>query len=531
MKNTFSQAMAWLHTWAGLLIGWLLFVIFVGGTIACFDKELTHWMQPALHGHERSAERVDLDAAVAQLQAIAKAHPHAYYLTLPGERSKALQGGVYYDAGDPDLFALDPATGQPIPETAGGEFFFTLHFNLHSPTWGMYIVGLAGMFMLIAIFTGIVIHKRIFKDFFTFRPSSGGQRAWLDGHNLTGVLGLPFHLMIAYTGVAIFVANYMPAGLFAAFDGDVEKFFVEAADSYERPETGKPLERIHSIDALIQDARARLGQPVTWVSVHHPDDTSATISFGGDHSREVAWNFKQVFYDANDGRFLHLSGPMAAGYKTYTFLGGMHMAQWGGSALRWLYFLMGLAGCVMIASGMQVWVNKRAKKIAEAGSLSGYGLVQALNLGVVGGLPLASAAMVVGNRLIPADAAARSSAEIAVFCAVWIAASLFAAIPAVHRRGWGPFFALDAAAFALVPLANVATAPNSHLLATVARSDWALAAVDLTALALALGFALLARRSFAKARQPAPERGPRRDRPGAPADDTPAGGAPALADR
>ena len=34
MKNTFSQAMAWLHTWAGLVIGWLLFVIFVGGTIA-----------------------------------------------------------------------------------------------------------------------------------------------------------------------------------------------------------------------------------------------------------------------------------------------------------------------------------------------------------------------------------------------------------------------------------------------------------------------------------------------------------------
>ncbi|EEF93383.1 hypothetical protein CATMIT_01987, partial [Catenibacterium mitsuokai DSM 15897] len=120
--------------------------------------------------------------------------PDAYYITLPGERSKSLQGGVYYDVGDPDLFNLDPATGKQIPETAGGEFFFTLHFNLHSPTWGMYIVGLAGMFMLIAIFTGIVIHKRIFKDFFTFRPKNGGQRAWLDGHNLTGVLGLPFHL-------------------------------------------------------------------------------------------------------------------------------------------------------------------------------------------------------------------------------------------------------------------------------------------------------------------------------------------------
>jgi uncharacterized iron-regulated membrane protein len=46
MKNTFTQSMAWLHTWAGLIFGWLLFAIFVTGTLAVFDKELNHWMQP-----------------------------------------------------------------------------------------------------------------------------------------------------------------------------------------------------------------------------------------------------------------------------------------------------------------------------------------------------------------------------------------------------------------------------------------------------------------------------------------------------
>lgn len=28
MKEGFRQAMAWLHTWAGLVFGWLLFAIF-----------------------------------------------------------------------------------------------------------------------------------------------------------------------------------------------------------------------------------------------------------------------------------------------------------------------------------------------------------------------------------------------------------------------------------------------------------------------------------------------------------------------
>ena len=33
MKEGFRQAMAWLHTWAGLIFGWLLFAIFLTGTL------------------------------------------------------------------------------------------------------------------------------------------------------------------------------------------------------------------------------------------------------------------------------------------------------------------------------------------------------------------------------------------------------------------------------------------------------------------------------------------------------------------
>ncbi|WP_082611346.1 PepSY-associated TM helix domain-containing protein [Lysobacter sp. Root916] len=503
MKNTFSQAMAWLHTWAGLIIGWLLFVIFVGGTLACFDKEIGDWMRPALHDAPRA--ELSFARAIASAQRDAKPHAHALYVTAPTQRERATSAYVYYDDGSYDERGLNPATGERLADTAGGDFFFTLHYNLHAGTIGMYLVGVAGMFMLVAIVTGIVIHKRIFKDFFTFRPKTGGQRAWLDGHNLTGVLGLPFHLMIAYTGVAIFVASYMFAGVQVAYDSDAEKFFAEAGDSYERPETGKPLPRLYPVDSLIADATRRLGVPPTWVNVHHPDDSSATIAFGGDHSRHVAWNFDQVVYDANDGKLLHVSKPSATGYKVYTFLGGLHMAQWGGSALRWLYFCMGLAGCVMLASGMQVWVNKRARKVAEAGAVSGYGLVQSLNLGVVGGMPLGCVAMLIANRVLPAGLAERASWEIGAFCAAWIAAALYALIPSVRRRGWGRYFALNAIALAALPLVNLATAPKSHLFATLARGDWALAAVDLTALALALGFALLALRARAAARLPVSE--------------------------
>ncbi|KAA2285072.1 PepSY-associated TM helix domain-containing protein [Arenimonas fontis] len=505
MKESLVRSMAWLHTWSGLLVGWLLFVIFVGGTLACFDSELDDWMRPWLH-EARLPEQPRFDPALAWAQAH---HPdaHAWYVLAGNARDRATEAYVYFDDGSHLRQTLHPVTGEPVPDTAGGEFFFTLHYDLHAGTFGMYVVGFAGMMMLVALVAGVITHRRLFADFFVFRPRAGGQRAWLDGHNLTGVLGLPFHLVMAYTGVAIFVANYMLAGVQVAYDGDVFRFYEEAGDLYERPEEGRPLSRLASADALLADAQRRLGQRVAWVSVHHPDDASATIAFGGDHSRAVAWNFEQVFYDAADGRFLHHTAPPGSGYGTYTFMGGLHMAQFGGSLVRALYFLLGLSGCVMIATGLQVWVRKRARQVAAAGALSGYGLVRGLNVGVVAGMPLAAAALLLANRLLPMDLADRAGAEVASFVWAWGLAAAWGAWRDRAGRGWRDLFAITAVLLAALPVANLLVTPDSALPATLARGDGALAAVDLVAWAFALAFAAMARRAYRRATAaPAAER-------------------------
>lgn len=505
MKNTLRQSMAWLHTWAGLLAGWLLFVIFVGGTIACFDRELDDWMRPSLHAIEHPPAP-KFDAAIARIAERAP-EAHVWWAHVPHARERAMEAYWMLDDGTTGKLTLDPRDATPVPETAGGEFFFELHWNLHAGNTGMWIVGLAGMLMLVALVAGVITHKRIFKDFFTFRPKAGGQRAWLDGHNVTGVLGLPFHLLIAYTGVIIFATSYVTGGLDTAYKGDLNRYFQEAGGFHEREDLGRPLPRLHSIDALVADAQRRMGQPVDWAAVEHPDDASALIMFGTDHARRVAWDMQQVQYDAATGAFVHHSNPPTPGYLTYSFLGGLHMVQFGGSGLRALYFLLGLAGCVMLASGMQVWVRKRERRVAEAGALSGYGLVTGLNIGVVAGMPIGVAAMLLGNRLLPAALPDRAAAEITVFCAAWALAAAWGAVRGRNGRAWRELFAVSASLFAAVPVINALTTERSHLLATLPRGDWALAAVDLAALAFAIGFALMAARR-APARADAPAREP-----------------------
>ena len=42
------QSMSSLHTWAGLLLGWVLYAMFLTGTVSYFKDELSQWMRPEL---------------------------------------------------------------------------------------------------------------------------------------------------------------------------------------------------------------------------------------------------------------------------------------------------------------------------------------------------------------------------------------------------------------------------------------------------------------------------------------------------
>ena len=44
----FRQSMAGLHTWLGVLVGWLLYFMFITGTVGYLDTEIDRWMRPEL---------------------------------------------------------------------------------------------------------------------------------------------------------------------------------------------------------------------------------------------------------------------------------------------------------------------------------------------------------------------------------------------------------------------------------------------------------------------------------------------------
>ncbi len=69
--------MAWLHTWVGLWFSWLLFAVFLTGSLAVFSEPITHWMTP---------EHREAEALAAQKESV------------PVDRARRLELAVDYMA-------------------------------------------------------------------------------------------------------------------------------------------------------------------------------------------------------------------------------------------------------------------------------------------------------------------------------------------------------------------------------------------------------------------------------------------------
>ena len=46
MLGSFRAAMTWLHTWFGLVLGYVLVVVFFFGSLSVFDREIDRWTIP-----------------------------------------------------------------------------------------------------------------------------------------------------------------------------------------------------------------------------------------------------------------------------------------------------------------------------------------------------------------------------------------------------------------------------------------------------------------------------------------------------
>ncbi|THF60254.1 PepSY domain-containing protein [Pseudothauera rhizosphaerae] len=539
--------MAWLHTWFGLVLGFVLMAAFFFGALSVFDREIDRWAIPETRFDPQPMPSFDAvlqpvyaqlrphpDDMVATQQRVIGPLPHPDTLPMSSlwayttHRDPVLRIGAEFDVpnklkDDADEHAhvhgwatIDPRSGRFLADDKlkiGSDWFYPMHYGLNW-SWmnlGYWLVGLAGFTMLAALVTGVIMHRKIFREFFTFRPWKRTQRSALDLHNLTGVVALPFHFFFAFTGLVIFAGSlYFPVG------HTLLKPLHKQHEVLEAQRTGLPHEPagiaapLASVDAMVLEAKRRwaardMPGEVGLLSIEHLGDANGYVSLYRAGSDQVALVGQAIHFKASTGEVLREEPPPGAVGGINEFLTGLHLQHFEHWPLRWLYVLGGLLGCVCIATGFIFFVEKRKRKHAESGS-QGSRIVDALAVTTVTGMMIAAVGMLVINRLLPADLAGKVDWEKLAFWGCWMLAlahALWRSAP-VARARMNPAWREQCWGIAVLAVSAVGLnwlTTGDHLIKTMSGEPyWAVAGVDLSLLATA-GIAAWSARKLARREQ------------------------------
>ena len=505
MKPRFRQSMNWLHTWGGFVFGWLIYFIFITGSVGYFENEIDRWMKPEMVAVNNDISQSTLLVhAEEHLKAVAPNSPQ-WYIGFPVERSPFFGISWLQLANKETKTAkkfyeknIHPETTALINtrDTGGGRVLYRMHYNLRyiPQELAYWVISLAAMLMLISLVTGVIIHKKIFLEFFTFRANKG-LRSWLDIHNVFSVLPLPFHLMITYSGLLLLMGVTMSTVIDVGYGEGQKKhkqFYKESHTDIKEQQFIRLSPDDLSLNSVLKDASTR------YKNQH--------VSYVGLISRGTKNEHYEVYFDEFDGIELASTveysikdnqveletsrGKAGNAIAVYDVFEHLHEGLFANIYLRWLYFISGLLGAGMMATGMILWIKKRQRNSVEVKERIAILFIERINVAVIMGVPIAIATYFWSNRLLPITMANRADWEIhCLFIALFVCVGF-----CLYRKSnkiWVNMLYIAAFSYALLPVVNLLTTGHSFI-ASVQKRDWLMFGFDLSMLFFGACFAVAA---------------------------------------
>jgi uncharacterized iron-regulated membrane protein len=370
MKSATLRTFQTVHTWTGLIAGFALFVAFYAGALTVFHDDIAAWQNPPWRSAPDAG--VPVSALIERLVAQRPDARDDFGIVLASDSAHAAY--AYWQTRDGARFATASEIATPRDAPRGGDladFIYALHDSLGIPVVGMYLMGVVSVLYALALISGVLIHlPHLLADLFAMRVGHNLKRLWQDAHNAIGVLSLPFHILFALTGSLFCLFALTLAALNAiAFDGKLFGAFQQAiatAPTVTASHTPAPM---LPVDALLK--RATAAAMTGGVSRFDPDylhfvhygDRHAIVEVRG-LSQHTLGTYGSVALSAVDGRVLNttVGSKHTINGITNSALYALHFGSFGGVAVRWLYFALGLAGAFLFYSGNLLWIESRRKR-------------------------------------------------------------------------------------------------------------------------------------------------------------------------
>ncbi len=208
------------HAWTGIFAGFILIIVSLTGTLLVFEEELDVWLYPNLFDFQTKGEKLSLIQAYNK---VSHDNPELAFYSIFEYPNRNGCYIMYFKANEKYYQAIiNPYTGlvngARIYQKSVMGFIRHLHRTLLIPKAGKYVVGLASLFMVILMITGLRLwvpkHWNMLKNRLTVKNGAGFKRKNYDWHNSLGFYFSPFITLIAMTGVAITFSNFVILTLF-----------------------------------------------------------------------------------------------------------------------------------------------------------------------------------------------------------------------------------------------------------------------------------------------------------------------------
>ena len=393
------------HGWAGVVLGLVLYVVVVTGTVVVFGHDLAAWSQGNTRGHLSLSHVGLIDRFVRD---ITERTPKAnlgtvnVYGSERGELTVAtFTRAMHAPSGRKQAFGsiyqMDPDTGrlrtredgfiyvEPKKHEASAleDFLVELHIRLFVPDpWGSILTGVMGLLVMVTGITGFLMHRHLIHDLFVAARPGERLVTARDRHILAATWSLVFAFLLGFTGSFFSFAGTLtfPLVTQTAFGGDRAEMQRTLFTPKVTPDP-RPADVV-DLDTVIARSTEMAGSPLRFMRIRNWGRADATIDIFHWPPRDRLARIHHVFSGA-DGRFL-LSRPRighqpSLGSDLYDLIQPLHFGDFAGVLSKSVWVGLGAAMAYVIISGLQLWVRRRDadplwRGFGRAVTITGYGL-------------------------------------------------------------------------------------------------------------------------------------------------------------
>lgn len=385
MRSEIIRIYKAVHSWTGILAGLALFIAFYAGALTVFKSPIRDWVTPP-----SSIRMTPLEQTKPLIEAILAEHPQlAREFTIQLTPSSAVPtrfSWQEHNSSDDDSHGNARVFGASLTENGQvitqelqpsglPEFLDTLHRVVGLPVDNdltRWIMGVVAVLYALAIISGIIILlPSLLKDFFALRVGKNLKRMWLDAHNIVGVISLPFHLIMALTAVTFAFHDVIYQGQNQAWHGGK---FAAASSGNKNPERASAIRPMSDL-LPPQQLLANIQQiapdfEVDALQYQKVDSGKPRVRAWGHNDQAVMPRAQGGFLvlDPFSGKLVSkdlLPGQQTTANASISSFFALHMASFGGVMVRWMYFILAMAGAWLFYSGNLLWLESRRKKTAH----------------------------------------------------------------------------------------------------------------------------------------------------------------------